>query len=154
MRYNHLDMLPEMAFKPMGKRMTLEGGGKGGGGGGSQTSTSYSTNLPEYAKPYYQELLKQVGKNVFTTDDRGYVTGVKDATNLPQQTKIGMQDLTKAGITGIGGLQTPGQFAQSSQGLGASQGLGLGTSARGLTKLLHITQHRLKHLAVHKHRNT
>ena len=27
MRYDHLDMLPEMAFKPLGKRMTLEGGG-------------------------------------------------------------------------------------------------------------------------------
>jgi FlaG/FlaF family flagellin (archaellin) len=26
------------------------------------TSTSYSTNLPEYAKPYYEELLKQTGK--------------------------------------------------------------------------------------------
>lgn len=26
MRYNHLDMLPELAFKPIGKRMTLEGG--------------------------------------------------------------------------------------------------------------------------------
>jgi len=27
MRYNHLDMLPELAFKPVGKRMTLEGMG-------------------------------------------------------------------------------------------------------------------------------
>ena len=30
MRYNHFDMLPEKAFRPVGKRMTLEGGGKGG----------------------------------------------------------------------------------------------------------------------------
>jgi hypothetical protein len=37
MRYNHIDMLPEMAFKPIGKRMTLEGGG-GKGGGGETTS--------------------------------------------------------------------------------------------------------------------
>ena len=29
MRYNHFDMLPERAFRPVGKRMTLEGG-KGG----------------------------------------------------------------------------------------------------------------------------
>lgn len=27
MRYNHFDMLPEKAFQPVGKRMTLEGGG-------------------------------------------------------------------------------------------------------------------------------
>ena len=46
--------------------LTLWGGGDGdGGGGGTQTSTSYSTNLPEYAQPYYQELLKQTGKEVF-----------------------------------------------------------------------------------------
>ena len=30
MRYNHFDMLPEMAFRSLGGRMTLEGGGKGG----------------------------------------------------------------------------------------------------------------------------
>jgi hypothetical protein len=30
----------------------FKGGKGGGGGGGSQTSTSYSTNLPEYAKPF------------------------------------------------------------------------------------------------------
>ena len=29
MRYNHFDMLPEKAFQPVGKRMTLEGGGAG-----------------------------------------------------------------------------------------------------------------------------
>ena len=50
MRYDHLDMLPEMAFKPMGKRMTLEGGGKGGSRSAppppaNQTVTQ--TNLPE-----------------------------------------------------------------------------------------------------------
>lgn len=33
MKYNHLDMLPEKAFRPVGKRMTLEGGGGGGIGG-------------------------------------------------------------------------------------------------------------------------
>ncbi len=38
------------------------GGSKGGGGGGNTTQTSYSTNLPEYAKPFYEELLKQTGK--------------------------------------------------------------------------------------------
>ena len=27
MQYNHFDMLPDLAFQPVGKRMTLEGGG-------------------------------------------------------------------------------------------------------------------------------
>jgi hypothetical protein len=54
----------------------------GGGGGGSQpqTQTSYSTNLPEYAKPFYEELLKQTGKQVYKTDPSGNVTGVQEYT--------------------------------------------------------------------------
>jgi len=33
------------------------GGSSGGGSSAPSTSTSYSTNLPEYAKPYYEELM-------------------------------------------------------------------------------------------------
>jgi hypothetical protein len=48
---------------------TFYGGSKGGGGGGGNTTqTSYSTNLPEYAKPYYEELLKQSGQQIYKTD--------------------------------------------------------------------------------------
>jgi len=50
MQYNHFDMLPEMAFKPIGKRMTLEGGGgKGGGGGSTQVQ-----GIDPMLKPYVQ----------------------------------------------------------------------------------------------------
>jgi len=35
MRYNHFDMLPINAFRAVGGRMTLEGGGGGGGDGGA-----------------------------------------------------------------------------------------------------------------------
>lgn len=45
MKYNHFEMLPEQAFKPIGKKMTLEGGGSGGG-----TSTSVQ-NIPDELKP-------------------------------------------------------------------------------------------------------
>jgi hypothetical protein len=50
MRYNHLDMLPEKAFSPVGKRMTLEGGG-GSSGGGTQTSTT-KAEIDPLLKPY------------------------------------------------------------------------------------------------------
>ena len=46
MRYNHLDMLPAKAFSPVGKQMTLEGGG-----GGGQTQTS-QTGIDPLLKPY------------------------------------------------------------------------------------------------------
>lgn len=132
MRYNHLDMLPIKAFQPVGKRMTLEGGGGDSGGGGNQTSTSYSTNLPEYAQPYYQELLKQTGKEVFTTDSSGNVTGMKPGSQLPQQTIAGFNPLQTQTQTAVAGLQTPGQFGQSTKGLTAGQQLGYGTALQGL----------------------
>jgi len=133
MRYNHLDMLPIKAFQPVGKRMTLEGGGgDSGGGGGNTTSTSYSTNLPEYAQPYYQELLKQTGKEVFQTDASGTVTGMKPATALPSQTIAGFNPLQTQTQQAVAGMQTPGQFGQSAAGLTAGQQLGYGTALQGL----------------------
>jgi hypothetical protein len=132
MRYNHLDMLPIKAFQPVGKRMTLEGGGGDSGGGGTQTSTSYSTNLPEYAQPYYQELLKQTGKEVFATDASGTVTGMKPATNLPLQSVTGFTPLQQQTQQAVAGLNRPGEFGQSSTGLTAGQQLGYGTALQGL----------------------
>lgn len=110
--------------------------GKGGGGGGAQTSTSYSTNLPAYAQPYYQELLKQTGRNIFTTDDEGYVTGVKGGEGLPQQQVAGFSPLQTSAQSQVAGLTTPGQFAQSTQGLSAGQGLGYGAGLAGLGQAL------------------
>jgi hypothetical protein len=47
---------------------TFYGGGKGGGGGGgAQETKSVTTNLPEYAQPFYEELLKQSGKQIYET---------------------------------------------------------------------------------------
>ena len=118
--------------------LTFWGGGKGGGGGSSapQQSTSYSSNLPEYAKPYYQELLKQTGKNIFTVNKNGYVTGVKGAENLPQQTKVGLNAAQRAGMAGIAGLRTPGQFAQATEGLGQGQGMGYDIAGQGFEQAL------------------
>jgi hypothetical protein len=90
---------------------TFWGGGKGGGGG-SQQSTSYSTNLPEYAKPFYQELLKQSGKQVYKTDSSGKVIGMKKfvpyederlAEFTPEQQQVQQEAL---GMTTPEGFQT------------------------------------------------
>jgi hypothetical protein len=42
----HLGMLPERAFNPIGKRMTLEGGGGGGKGGGKGGSQPVQQTIP------------------------------------------------------------------------------------------------------------
>jgi hypothetical protein len=111
----------------------LRGGdGDGGGGGGTTTSTSYSTNLPEYAQPYYQELLKQTGREVFQTDASGTVTGMKPATNLPLQTVAGFSPLQQQTQQTVAGMARPGEFGQSATGLTSGQQLGFGTALQGL----------------------
>ena len=115
------------------------GKGKGGGGGGSQTSTSYSTNLPEYAKPFYEELLKQSGKQIYETDASGAVTGVKKfqpytgqrlAQFTPEQQRVQQEAL---------GMTTPGGFQTASGTLG-TVGSQAGTAAqRGLTTAMGYT---------------
>lgn len=112
----------------------IEFKGKGGGGSSApapttQESVSYSSNLPEYAEPYYKEQMKQVAKEVYTTDSAGNVTGVKPsavykgprvAGFLPDQTAA--QDQTRA-------LTAPTQIAQATTAL--TGGLGGATSAMG-----------------------
>ena len=112
---------------------TLNVGGGGSGGGGPQTSTSYSTNLPEYAKPYYEELLKQTGKQVYTTDDAGKVTGVKAYTPYPGERIAGFTPGQEALQRETMGLALPGQFGQSQAGLTTGQAMGFGAGAAGLT---------------------
>ena len=113
---------------------TFYGGGKGGGGGGGgpQTQTSYSTNLPEYAKPFYEELLKQTGKQVYKTDASGNVTGVKDFVPYTGERIAGFTPEQKTVQSEVAGLATPGGFGTAATGLGTGTALGFGASGAGL----------------------
>lgn len=108
------------------------GGGSKGGGGGGGTQTSYSTNLPEYAKPYYEELLKQTGQQVYKTDASGAVTGVKEFVPYTGERVAGFTPEQTAVHAETAGLKTPGQFAPATAGLGAGSTLGLGAGVTGL----------------------
>lgn len=134
--------------------MLSVGGGSGGGSSGPSTSTSYSTNLPEYAQPYYTELMKQSGKAVYSTDPSGNVTGVKPYTPFTGTTMLtdpmtGQSTQSTAGqrIAGftpgqlgvqqqVAGMQQPGQFRAASQGLDAGSILGYGAGVQGLNQAL------------------
>jgi len=112
---------------------TFYGGGKGGGGGGGPTTqTSYSTNLPEYAKPYYEELLKQTGRQVYQTDSAGNVTGVKPYTQYGGEQIAGFTPQQLAVQQQVGGLQTPTGFNQALGGLNVGQYTGYGAAGQGL----------------------
>lgn len=104
------------------------------GGGGNQSVTQ--TTLPGYAKPYYTELLKQTGKNVFKTDESGNVTGMKgyqpyEGGDINKRV-AGFSPLQQQYQQEIGGLQTPEQFRYATQGAGLGGMMGFGAAQRGL----------------------
>jgi hypothetical protein len=115
------------------------GGDSGGGGGGNQTSTSYSTNLPEYAKPYYEELLKQTGKQTYTTDETGKVTGVKSMPTYTGERVAGFTPEQLKVQSDVAGMTRPGGFGAAASGLGAGQALGFGAGATGLSQAFGYT---------------
>jgi hypothetical protein len=112
-----------------------------GGGGGDQTSTgtTYTSNLPEYAQPFFEQALVSAGKNVFETDASGAVTGVKPMPAYTGERVAGFTPGQVAVQRDIAGLTTPGGFADARSGLGMGSGLGYGTAGAGLTRALGYT---------------
>ncbi len=110
-------------------------GGGGSKGGGNTTSTSTSTNLPEYAKPYYQEQMKQVAKEVYTTDAQGNVTGVKGNEVYDGPRVAGFNSDQTAAQDQVRGMETPGQFAGATSGLNTAMG-NANTAQGGITTAL------------------
>jgi len=110
----------------------------GGGGGGSQTSTgtTYTSNLPEYAKPFFEQAMVESAKNVFTTGPGGEVTGIKP---MPTYTGERVAGFTPGQVDvqrNIAGLTQPGGFADARTGLGMGSGMGYGTAGAGLSGAL------------------
>jgi hypothetical protein len=116
MKQNHFSMLPERAFQPRGRYgMTLEGGDDGP----PQPTSTSTTTIPEYAKPYAERAL---GKAEALTD-APYQTygGERVAASTPEQ---------QAARQAVAGMQLPGQFAAGTELAGAG---GLGALGAGQT---------------------
>lgn len=114
---------------------TLYGGG-GSKGGGNSTQTSYSTNLPEYAKPFYEELLKQTGKETFATDSLGRVVGVQAYQPYQGERVAGFSPAQLATQQETMNMQTPEGFGQGIAGLTAGQQGSLTAAQAGLGQAL------------------
>jgi hypothetical protein len=104
----------------------------GGGGGGPQQSTSYNTNIPEYAKPYVMNMLGATQEQLFNTQD-GEITGFKPYvpySSDPTKYFAGPSNLQTSAYNAAGQLQTPSQYQTGTQLAGMS-GLGqLGTAGQ------------------------
>jgi hypothetical protein len=123
----------------------------GGGGGGQPTqTTSYQTNIPEYAKPYVETMLGATQKQLFQgtpTEDGGFnITGFQpyrayggtydeqgnQLSYDPGKAVAGFQPLQQQAQTGIANMQTPEQYGQAI-GLTGQGIMGqLGTAGQGV----------------------
>jgi hypothetical protein len=119
--------------------LNVGGGGSSGGSSGPQTSTSYSTNLPEYAKPYYEQLMKSTAQQVYSTDPSGNVTGVKPYEAYTGSQQAGFTPAQEAVQAATLGMTQPGQFGAATSGLGAGSTLGLGAGLTGLSSAMGYT---------------
>jgi hypothetical protein len=89
----------------------------GGGGGGPQQVTQTTSNLPEYAKPYFENLMQRAQAESY----RGYTPYLREriASFTPGQVAAQQETL---------GMQTPGQFGAATGMTGAA---GLGSLGAG-----------------------
>lgn len=134
MRHNHFDMLPEMAFQPIGKRMTLEGGG--GKGGSAPPAPDYAGAARETAAGNKEAAIAaQAGNmiNQYTPQGsveynvRGYVDGTPQYSQTvrlsPEQQAAYNKDvamnaqLQDVGIQGVGYVQSALDKPLSFEGL-------------------------------------
>lgn len=107
--------LPEQAFRPIGKRMTLEGGGSGGG---KTTSTTYTSSLPQYAEPYFRDVMgraQQASVQPFQEFGGERVAGFTPT----QEAAMGL-----TAQTALGGTPAGLQAGQNLMGLAAGQAAG------------------------------
>jgi hypothetical protein len=126
-------------------RRTPFGGGSGGGGGPQQT-TSYQTNLPEYAKPYVETMLGAAQKQAYKYDDSGNIVGFQpfipygatvdasgNITNTAQEQAkaafAGFSPMQERAFQQTANLQTPSQYGIGSQFVGAG-GMGAANVAQ------------------------
>ena len=114
-------------------RRTPFGGGSGGGGSAPPTqNTTYSTNVPEYARPYVENMLESTQKQIYTDDMAGF-RPYKPYSSDPNKYFAAFQPLQEKAMTATGSLQTPGQYSTATglAGMSGIEGLGLAGQMAG-----------------------
>jgi hypothetical protein len=113
----------------------LRDSGGGGGGGQPTQSTSYNTNVPEYARPYVENMLESTQKQIYnddmttfrpytpySNDVNNYFADFSPAQKYAQSETANMRTPGQYGAaTGLTGLGTMGAFGLANQAAGAGQ---------------------------------
>jgi hypothetical protein len=122
------------------------GGGSGGGGGGPTQSTTVTSNIPEYARPYVESMLGAAQKQAYKFDDAGNIVGFQpyipygatvdaagNITNTAQEQAraavAGFSPMQEQAFRQVAGMQVPGQYGVGSMYAGAG-GMGAANIAQ------------------------
>lgn len=112
-----------------GQNFTLCLGG-GGGGGGPNTTYSQTSNIPEYAQPYVEQMLGSAQKEIFNTDAEGNPTNIKPFkpfSNDPNAYFAGFSPMQKQAQQQAQNMQVTPETGMAT-GMTAAAGMGaLGT---------------------------
>lgn len=98
------------------------GGGGSGGGASPSTSTTYSSNVPEYARPYVENMLQSAQSQIYNDDMtsfRPYTPYSTDVNNY----FAGFSPLQQSAQESAWNLQSPSQYGLAS-GLSGAAGVG------------------------------
>jgi len=106
--------------------------GGSGGGGGPQTTTSYQTNIPEYARPYVENMLESTQKQIYTDDMAGFRPYKPYSTDVNNYF-AGFSPMQQQAQQATANLQTPGQYGTATglAGMSGMGGLGLAGQMAG-----------------------
>lgn len=112
----------------------MGGGQSGGGGGGAPTqSTTNTSNIPEYARPYVETMLGTTQQQIYNYDANGNVSSLKPyqpySTN-PADYVAQYSPMQQQAQQGVANLTTPDQYGQGSQAAGAGIAGSFGTALR------------------------
>ena len=108
--------------------------GKGGGGGSAQPtqSTNYTTNIPEYAKPYVENMLNAAQAQIYNDSMGGFNKYVPYSTD-PSNYVAGFSPLQSYAQSGAAGLSLPANYGMATgQTLGAGAQLGMLSPQMGM----------------------
>jgi hypothetical protein len=109
------------------------GGDSGGGGGGGPTSsTSYNTNVPEYARPYVENMLQSTQKQIYNDDMTSFRPYTPYSSNVNDYF-AGFSPIQQQAQSETANMQTPGQYGAATglTGLGTMGALGIAGQAAG-----------------------
>lgn len=114
-------------------RTPFDSGGGGGGSpapsGGTQTNV-INTNIPEYARPYVENMLNAAQAQIYNSDMTGF-NAYTPYSSDPTKYVAGFSPLQQQAQSSAANLQTPGTFgaAQQITGYGIGNALGMGAGA-------------------------